>query len=524
VANNITVKTQITAVTIRRGTNELDDRYVNASGDTMIGPITNMVGYYIGSTNIEHRYVNTAGDAMAGYLNMQTNLIIDVASINIGICSNLSTMTNTSLGTLNMGYVFGNSCRLRAQNYGAINCGLNNGYMMDAIGAGAFNHGFVSGESAFYAEGHGSEISGMATNYTTLRVKGNGSQISGQFYASEIGVDGHGSLVLGYSQPLDFLKMTNSGHGSIALVYRHNIIITNNACMVLGSGNSMEDNSMLCDVVRARVDMIGNGSGLTNLALSAYAGSGLAWTNSTLVVTNPVSSGTGTTNQLMDINGQTWTITNAPSAGNQYLIADPDTTNAGFGPCSASTTNIAWTDILDTPTDLSGFGITDAYTKIESDALYATGTPLYGFTETDPVFTNWLATNTYVETESDPAWVAASGAVWAAIGNTTNWSPMKAIAIGADQTQDIGRAWGPDGFIDISTGGVTLAINLTADWIEAGGHGDLLIGYTGTNPLTLLVTNTGTLRGWPVSLTNANGQIFIQKYQGTMTPCVTVFQ
>ncbi|MDD4737551.1 MAG: hypothetical protein PHP44_15740, partial [Kiritimatiellae bacterium] len=36
----------------------------------------------------------------------------------------------------------------------------------------------------------------------------------------------------------------------------------------------------------------------------------------------------------------------------------------------------------------------------------ATGTPLYAFTETDPTFTNWLDTNTYIQTETDPVFLA----------------------------------------------------------------------------------------------------------------------
>jgi hypothetical protein len=37
---------------------------------------------------------------------------------------------------------------------------------------------------------------------------------------------------------------------------------------------------------------------------------------------------------------------------------------------------------------------------------YATGTPLYAFSEVDPAFTNWLDTNEYVQSETDPVWAS----------------------------------------------------------------------------------------------------------------------
>lgn len=78
-----------------------------------------------------------------------------------------------------------------------------------------------------------------------------------------------------------------------------------------------------------------------------------------------------------------------------------------------------WTTITGTPTDLAGYGITDAYTKVESDGKYATGTPIY--VESDPVwvaastgYPTWVeadgkyATGTPIYVETDPVWVAAS--------------------------------------------------------------------------------------------------------------------
>jgi hypothetical protein len=214
----------------------------------------------------------------------------------------------------------------------------------------------------------------------------------------------------------------------------------------------------------------------------------------------------------------------------------------------------------------------------------ATGTPLYGYSETDPTFTNWLGTNTYVKAELDvtagalgtnalltarQAQVLATnayavGATWAAASNdvqTTlagfvgssnsfakafvpdatsssnflsltngivtycvtngacsrvNWRSLKTIAIGADQTQTIDRAWGPDGFINLETS-VILALDFPTEFIDASGAASFLLGYKGTNPLTVTVTNTGFVDGFSsITLTNC-GEIQFTKQQGEET-------
>ena len=56
-----------------------------------------------------------------------------------------------------------------------------------------------------------------------------------------------------------------------------------------------------------------------------------------------------------------------------------------------------------TGTPLYAYTETDPVWAAEKSG-YATGTPLYAFTESDPVFEGWLDTNTYVKSELDPIW------------------------------------------------------------------------------------------------------------------------
>ncbi len=58
-----------------------------------------------------------------------------------------------------------------------------------------------------------------------------------------------------------------------------------------------------------------------------------------------------------------------------------------------------------TGTPLYAFTETDPVFLAQKDQ-FATGTPLYTFTEVDPALASWIATNTYVKSESDPIWSA----------------------------------------------------------------------------------------------------------------------
>ena len=64
-------------------------------------------------------------------------------------------------------------------------------------------------------------------------------------------------------------------------------------------------------------------------------------------------------------------------------------------------------------------------TKVSAASLYATGTPLYSYLETDPVFTNWLSTNTTLTAEFDPVftnWLTTNSYVKTEIDPIfTNW-------------------------------------------------------------------------------------------------------
>lgn len=235
-------------------------------------------------------------------------------------------------------------------------------------------------------------------------------------------------------------------------------------------------------------------SAMTNLNLAGFA------------VSNGVyyGDGSGLTNlHIVSIRDYAVDENIAPVSGQVLVWRTSGWTTEVAG---AEATNVTWANILETPTDLSGFGITDAYTKIESDALYATGTPLYGYTETDPI------------------WTGQSGAVWAAIGSATNAGGATIIALGGNMTSTISRASGPELFVNLETNDGTKTLNIAADMLDVSVWSRLLIHYAGTNSLAITVTNTGTTAGWPVALTNGSGIIFWDKPQGTQKRCINVFQ
>lgn len=82
-----------------------------------------------------------------------------------------------------------------------------------------------------------------------------------------------------------------------------------------------------------------------------------------------------------------------------------------------ASSTIDWPNVTATPTTIAGYGITDAYTKIESDAAYATAAHNHVMSSLLPPvasvdFNGQQATNLRIENRtSDPA-SPAVGQMW----------------------------------------------------------------------------------------------------------------
>ena len=192
---------------------------------------------------------------------------------------NLSVTTNISIG--NIGQPSGN---------GAVHIGYKagaGGIDVDSSGEGAMFIGSI------YSVGAPSPV---------VRAYGPGAMNIGRVYCENlIYASGAGSINIGYFNMSTGYMVSNAGNASIALFgndgtvnNQRSIIITNHCSMVFGYGETEEDNSILLDVVRARVNFIGNGEGLTNITnLGTFTNDVIAATNelNTLVANNtPVGS------------------------------------------------------------------------------------------------------------------------------------------------------------------------------------------------------------------------------------------
>jgi len=157
-----------------------------------------------------------------------------------------------------------------------------------------------------------------------------------------------------------------------------------------------------------------------------------AWTNLSEYNDDFAGSSTNLSDYNNDVPFVTGTVVRAEvdpvfTASVAYAISAADTQSWTQGASDASTaTNFIGTNTLQSQItansdatnaintrigtiegydSISDYSITDAYTKVESDAAYATGTPLY--VEADPVWESeksGYATGTPVYVESDPVW------------------------------------------------------------------------------------------------------------------------
>jgi hypothetical protein len=113
---------------------------------------------------------------------------------------------------------------------------------------------------------------------------------------------------------------------------------------------------------------------------------------------------------LPDGQGTNWSYGDIYGQGTYYL-RNWKTANVDL----AGATNLPWAGIADTPVDIAGYGITDAYTKVESDAAFAplahdqdwstiTNTPDslagYGITNAIPDSADFITTNDTPQTKA----------------------------------------------------------------------------------------------------------------------------
>ena len=175
--------------------------------------------------------------------------------------------------------------------------------MSEATGAGSINAGH-KGLGAITASGVGSvnfvegEPGGNTHSQDIIDASGVGAMNRGTFGQGINKVYASGSGAMNMGTATSGKVVTNSGTGSLALCDDSgNITLTHNATIILGNGTSLEDRSLLADTVRARVNFIGPGTGLTGITASqvgavATNGNGAGITN--IQVANVVGAATGT--------------------------------------------------------------------------------------------------------------------------------------------------------------------------------------------------------------------------------------
>ena len=131
---------------------------------------------------------------------------------------------------------------------------------------------------------------------------------------------------------------------------------------------------------------------------------------------------------------------------------------------------------------------------------HASGGYLTSYTETDPLWLNWVATNTYVQTETDPIWIAASNSIGTRIvtleAQSNEWNTAFGWgdhSAGGYLTAETDPLW-----IAASNSIGTRIVSLEAqtnEWNTAYNWGDhaaggYLTSYTETDPLWIAASNS----------------------------------
>jgi hypothetical protein len=224
-------------------------------------------GYADAISNAAHAaYVNKAGDTMTGMLTTPSNVIVHGLAIGnvpvptgqgaINAGENYGTMTASGNGARNEGINLGT---MTASGQGARNEGYNEG-TMNASGQGARNEGY--NEGTMNASGQGARNEGK--NSGTMTASGQGARNEG-YNDGTMTASGAGSQNIGTLQSGQY--STNQGNGSIALLDGSgNMLITNHAAIVLGSGYSAGDRTLVADAVVIR----SMGSRTTDAATKGY--------------------------------------------------------------------------------------------------------------------------------------------------------------------------------------------------------------------------------------------------------------
>lgn len=131
-----------------------------------------------------------------------------------------------------------------------------------------------------------------AFDIQTLAWRDYGNFVLGNFYDCPMDIGANGNMIMGRGVQ-DSIFITNV-YGSIALPDNSgNILITNDASIVLGNGNSLGSRSILADIISARNSLRGNGAAVSNVnATNATSlGSILAstWSSSTSAINTAVN-------------------------------------------------------------------------------------------------------------------------------------------------------------------------------------------------------------------------------------------
>jgi hypothetical protein len=228
--------------------------YVNKSGDTMTGMLTTPSNIIVGGLAIGNVSVPTGEGAINAGQNYGTMDASGRGAQNSG--ENHGTMTAYAPGAQNSGYNIGT---MTSYGYGSRNSGENSG-TMSASGRGAQNDGYNIGTMTASASG----AQNMGYNYYMMTAGGQGAQNAGYNLGTMI-ASGRGARNFGYVSSGQ--TCSNSGNGSFALPDGSgNLVLSNDAAIVLGSGYSAGDRTIVADAIVIR----SMGSRTTDAATKSY--------------------------------------------------------------------------------------------------------------------------------------------------------------------------------------------------------------------------------------------------------------
>lgn len=204
------------------------------------------------------RYLSSTGSA---------DLVLTSGRIVAGYGLNMSNIASTAYGASQRGYNTGRQA-ISGAAYGSSQSGSNMGTQTINSARGALQSGHNMGNQAIGSVAHGAAQHGI--NLGTM-VIGNGA-----YGAVQRGYIAAGAWATNAGKgSVQLLNLTNSqkalitGYASIGMGA---CLVTNNQALVVGDGLVSRGNGTV-----AACGFFGDGSGLTNLNLAAYAGNNLTW-------------------------------------------------------------------------------------------------------------------------------------------------------------------------------------------------------------------------------------------------------